>query len=268
MIETYHVPLNPCKEFRLPLPTRFLPDESHRDRVVEVWNQDVIPKINHLCRARKSGFINRSLKRSVFQSAMDNVCKDFSRRTDNINVEFRQETERDQYHPNRKSIKYSLVFTKLSAVTNNLRSARYCVAEIPQNPNTMPAVEAEFVTTTEEDGGGGDRAAQGDTSGPSAIPSERQAIPFAHSEIVATTVPIQYQVETTYVNPPVASEVTATVEEEDELLEDLRSIRNLTNSDRDSQRSAFDRMQELESIKAFLTEEEYSTKRQAILDSI
>ena len=52
------------------------------------------------------------------------------------------------------------------------------------------------------------------------------------------------------VNPPVAMAVLQPEGEDDE------------------HRSALERMQELDSIKSYLTETEYATKRQAILDSI
>lgn len=247
VVETFHVPLDPTKDFRLALPRRFLQDEPHQQRVIEVWNKDVVPTINNLCRARKSGFINRSLKRSVFQTGMENVCKDFSRKTENISVQFKQSEESDQYHHNRKIITYSLIFTRLTAVSQDIRNARYCVAEIPVNPLRLPAVQAEYVATAEQQ---------------EMAPSST-AIPSAHSEIISTHVPIieytEEDDEQLYVNPPVAAQVTAIVEQDEE----MHHI-----SDRESRRSPLERMQELESIKTYLTQAEYTAKRQAILDGI
>ena len=275
VIETFQVPLDPTKDFRLELPTRFLHDEPHRERVIQVWNKDVVATINSLCRARKSGFINRSLKRSVFQSGMENVCKDFSRKTDNIIVQFQQSEETDQHHHHRKTVTYSLVLTRLSAVTQHVRSARACVAEIPVNPLTQPAVQAELVTTTAF-------GEQGTTSSSTAVPTttdgdaptmrQPEAIPFAHSEIISTHVPIiEYMDDDDnqpYVNPPVASQVTALVQDQDEEMSTIDEHHPRIVSDRDSRRSPLERMQELESIKGFLTEAEYTAKRQAILESI
>eukprot|EP00977_Amphora_coffeiformis_P019911 scaffold7615_cov158-Amphora_coffeaeformis.AAC.1 len=217
VIETLHVPLDPSKDFRLDIPTRFLHEESDRDRIFDIWRKDVIPTINNLCRARKSGFINRTLKRE----------------------------ESNQYHHNRKTITYSLIFTKLSHATTGLRETRYCVAEIPENPNHAQAVEAEFVATADE-----------------AVPSSTLcSIPSAYSEIVSTLVPIEYRYDP-YINPPVAAEVRAIADEDDDTQEPM------VVSDRDIQRSALERMQELESIKVYLTESEYMAKRQSIMDSI
>ena len=249
VVETFYVPLDTTKDFRLDIPTRFLNEESHRDRIFDIWRNDVIPAINRLCRARESGFINRALKRSVFQSGMENVCKGFSRETDNINVESRQTEESNQYRPNRKTLSYSLIFTKLSPVATGLRETRYCVAEIPENPNNVETVEADFVATTDTVG----TQASGSTSWCS--------VPSAYSEIVATSVPIGYQYDS-YIDPPVAAYVRAMVDEDDDTQEPVLI------SDREIQRSALERMQELESIRMYLTESEYTAKRQSILDSI
>lgn len=268
MVETFHVPLDPTREFRQPLPPRWVRDESDAGRVTDIWTRDVLPKINALCR-KKTGFIHRSLQRSVFQSAMDNACKDFSRRTDNIHVAFTQQsTETEQYHPHhRKSCSYGLILTKLSPVTGNLRHERYCVAEIPQNPLTAPAVEAELVvrTTTAQDGSsctgaGNDDNADGD-----------ETLPMAYSEIIATSIPIAYHHDDEDDDdagnrPPFA---TALVEEnDDDDDDDVPMSVTPTHSGRDGQRSASERMHELESIRRFLTDDEYAAKRQAILESI
>ena len=253
VIETWHVPLDPTKNFHLALPERFLQDESRRDRLEDIWNNDVVPAINRFCRVRKSGLINRTLKRSVFASNMDNVCHDFSRRPENFTVQFQCTEESRQNHPNRKVITYSLIFTRLTPVVNNLRQARYCVAEIPDNPHMQPTAEAERVEPTEDS----------------------STLPTAHSEIVATSVPIERGCEP-YWNPPVACEVTAIVEDEDVQqhplpnngIHDNRDVAMITGSDCDTRKSALERMEELESIKSYLTQEEYTNKRQAILNSI
>lgn len=269
VIETFQVPLDPTKDFRLALPHRILQDEPHRERVVEIWNKDVVPTINNLCRARKSGFINRSLKRSIFQTGMENVCKDFSRKTDNISVQCQASQETDQYHHSRKILTYCLIFTRLSAVTQRVRNARFCVAEIPTNPHSVPAVQAEFVTTSTTTTANEQQQQLSSLGTLSMVDhaAELSMIPCAHSEIISTHVPIVVDSEQAYVNPPVASQVIALVEQEDEEYESMRMQFHNIN-DRDSRRTPLERMQELESIKTFLTQTEYSAKRQAILDSI
>ena len=167
--------------------------------------------------------------------------------------------ESHQYHHNRNTMPYSLIFTRLSPVTAGLRETRYCVAEIPENPNNAQAVEAEFVATADD--GEHQQYISGAGSSRIGTSASWQYIPSAYSEIVATSVPIEYRNDP-YINPPVAAEVTAIVDDDDDNHEPM------VVSDRDSQRSALDRMQELQSIRMFLTESEYTVKRQSIMDSI
>jgi len=144
----------------------------------------------------------------------------------------------------------------LSPITDEQRNARSCVAEIPI---PVQEVEAEFVGTAEISCFAGPAVSEsftGDFDGfPSGAPSSPSVEIFATNAVSV----MQFEDATHDANPPLASDVVEIVEDDD---------LGMVSDSRDSQRSVLDRMKELESIRSLLSEAEYTTKRQAILDSI
>jgi hypothetical protein len=174
VINTYFIPVNPKQDFCATLPSHFLADEPQHARIAHIWETTVRTAINLLCRARKSRMIHHSTKRAVFQSGMENVCTDFSRKTEVVKVEFQQRAAavpKNPYRVNRPTnakvkMTYRLLVTKLSVIPESLRH----VAEIP---GRIPEVVAELVVG-------------GQSPAPTAIPS----------------VAVKYIDSRTYVAPP------------------------------------------------------------------
>lgn len=239
------VNLDPHKEFSLSLPRRFFASEPDRDKVLELWGK-FRSTVNKLCRTRTSILSNRYSRKAVFNSAMENLCADFSRRTENIKIQFEE-------LPDRKT--YRLLLLKLSQIPAEVRNAgRQILAEIPEQE--VEATEpAEFLAY-----GGGDQQ----ISVPAEVlyePSttftsylrtnyqQREAV-LAQARVENVPAAATDRVEG---NPPMAHEVVPFASTTDALA---------------GRRSALERMQELESIKGYLSAAEYTEKRQAILDSV
>eukprot|EP00977_Amphora_coffeiformis_P022744 scaffold11442_cov177-Amphora_coffeaeformis.AAC.2 len=256
VIDNFEISLDLSKDFAACLPPGFLEDEPHRERLMDIWNRDVQKAISDLFRTRRNSVLmNRHTKKAVFESAMENICVDFSRRAENVNVHFVPSFTVNGVS-SRRIKTYYLKVTKLSPITDEQRNARSCVAEIP-----LPTeeVEAEFVGTVEISGFTEPVISESSSSARDFSDFSSGAVPSAPVEILVTTAAsvVQYEDAIHDVNPPLASEVMAIVEDDDpETVTDY------------SHRAALDRMKELESIKLFLSEVEYTAKRQAIVDSI
>ena len=260
--DTFTIQFDPRKEFNCDIPRGFLEYETDTARIERIW-KDFLSSMNRLCKSRQAFFQNKHFKKSIFASAMDQLCKDFSRRTEAVKVSF-------EYHKAGTRKTYLLNFRKLTEIPESCRNIQFCVAEIP--PLEMQAY-AQFVSMT--DGNIAGRydpevrvAAVLDNGNNREIPGAQATVVEDTASIVSTSIrstntvssqPPQYQQsqqDTNYdyeFNPPIAMAVPeATVEVP--IAPD--------------QRSALERMQELESIKSFLSETEFATKRQCILNSI
>ena len=275
VLNVSYIILDPEKTFNATLPPTFLVDEPRAARLTEIWNRDVRETVNDIFRFRRSARMNRNLRKTIFEGRLHGVCDDFSRRTENVKVYF-QKAVRVNAVLRKKETELRFRVTQLTPLDPSQRNVAFCLAEIPQ---PMPEVQAELVGTTDDEG--------------TAIADNAAAAVTARTEIVSESA---FRVASGYndngddgedyiVNPPLASEVTAIVEDEVETddndpgeeptiasatatslsSEDYTSQSIITPS---SERSALGRMQELESIRAFLSDEEYRLKRKDILDSI
>jgi len=134
VVQRYEMELDIRRQFKDLIPDECLAGESsyERQRIIRLWASFII-SVNELCKTRRSKIVKKSLRKAVFHSGMENLCRNFSRRQENINVQFRSDEEDHSYR---------LVLTILSPVPNSCRhSGRWFVAEIP-----LPEAEAEFVT--------------------------------------------------------------------------------------------------------------------------
>jgi hypothetical protein len=254
VIDTYFIPVDPKQDFCATLPSHFLADEPQHARIADIWETTVRTTINLLCRARKSRMIHPSTKRAVFQSGMERVCTDFSRKTEVVKVEFQQRAAavpKNSHRVNRRTnaqvkTTYRLLVTKLSAIPESLRHVRQnYVAEIPER---IPEVVAELVVGAQS------------PAHAAAIPSV--AVEYIDSRTyVAPPLAVALRYQEPYVSPPVAS--AAVVDDE---LDDEEEATTATSLRLPS--SALERMRELDSITGFLSEVEYERKREAIINSI
>jgi hypothetical protein len=200
--------------------------------------------------------IHPSTKRAVFQSGMENVCTNFSRKTEVVKVEFQQRAAavpKNSHRVNRPTnvkvkMTYRLLVAKLSAIPESLRHVRqFYVAEIP---GRIPEAVAELVVGAQ-------------SPAPTAIPSV--AVKYIDSRTyVAPPLVVALRYQEPYVSPPVA--FTAVVDELVDELDDEEEANTATSIYLPS--SALERMQELDSIKGFLSEVEYERKPEAIINSI
>lgn len=268
------IPLDPKVEFCVALPRRFVDEEPDGDRILETW--ELFGKVaNNLYRTRRSFFTNKHLRRIGFHMGMEKICSDFSRRTENIKIEFHH---RKSAKPPRKT-RYWLRIVKLSDIVQDVRNARqYCMAEIPIREHEA---QAHLVGDAPSSSSASQQQVleeQGNTNNanlpPTVVPVEIIEDSRDHAGVRGrphdTTMLLDDEPQDYYANAPIASEVVAI--HADDNGHDNESISfSSTNQQRQAGRetkTALQRMQELESIRMFLTAEEYSTKRLAILDSI
>lgn len=109
------------------IPVRLLDqDTSERAHVLGLWEQ-VEKAASCACEARYNFMVNKTHRRAVFNSQMDKLCKEFSRRTENLKVIFA--ATRRPYQPDKEN--YQLKFLQLTDIPESCRNARSCPAEIP-----------------------------------------------------------------------------------------------------------------------------------------
>jgi len=187
------------KTFQQPIPLHFIDREPDRERLVDLW-QNFADGLNKIFRnRRRAALSNGHMRKTVFESAMENICKDFSRRTVNIKVGFAKlSTEA------KKKKQYVLNLTKLSDIPDNCRHVHESfVAEIP--PREQEA-DAELV-------GSSGQAVVLPTHGGAIIPTEQIEILDDHSTLFdecgrrRTDLPVC--IENFNANPPVAQCVLA-----------------------------------------------------------
>lgn len=234
------------------LPNSFLSGESDQQRVQDTWS-DFCIAVDSTCRARAGN--SRTIRRAVFHANMDNFCKLFSQRTECVKVSNRE----DQDH---KSI---LLLQRLSPIPEGAMEAVFFRAEVDPPPRVVPPVEAVCVAEVQ--------------------------LSDEHDEIntVATTLPIEPRSLVSSRTPTDIPELSPAIEvdaftEDGQAVGSLRNIdsfdgtmnsapvawvvHSVSSSESRPERSVRQRMEDLESIKIYLTLEEYSRKRQEIIDSI
>lgn len=231
VVKRYEMELDPRKEFKELIPSELLVDESAdvRQRIEYLWTK-FVSSVNDLCKTRRNMLVNKNIRKTVFHSAMENLCGDFSRRQENIKVKVVKNITRGstQYR-----VSYRLVLVRLSAVPTNCRhSGQSFVAEIPQ-----PVAQAELVESPADDN-------------PAQIVSIE---PMTPNHATMPVAPIQ----------EIESPITAVNGQQSNIMDVPIAVDVV-----EVEKSALERMQELEAIKAFLSDAEYETKRQEILDSI
>jgi len=241
------VNLDPRKEFSLSLPRRFFKDEPDREKILELWGAFSV-SVNKLCRTRTSILSNHYSKKAVFNSGMENLCADFSRRTENFKIQFEE-------LQNGKS--YRILLLILSPIPEQVRNAgRQILAEIPER-ETEATEPAEFLAYGEGDqqiSVPAEIVWEPPTTFTSYLRTNYRQQQAVLAQARVENVPYVTAASGGMENPPMAHEVA--------------TIASTTETAAAGRRSALERMQELETIKGYLTEAEYSEKRRAILDSV
>lgn len=226
VIESFTVPLDYRREFRLELPPNYVEGES--ELVKARWDENFHESVNRLCTARRRNFggMTLTLRLSVFKTAMDRVCNEFSGRTNQLKVHF-EETSVPSLTNRSHKVTYRLRISKLSEIPEAVLQARqYCSAEIPERE---PLAVAHLVQQGVEN--------ENSTTVSGAIIVDAVESPPSHIE---------------------APTAIVTVLDEETSEEDSES----------PQRSVLERMEQLESIRAFLSPEEFDDIRKKIIDSI
>lgn len=187
---------------------------------------------------------------------MEKICLDFSRRTENIKIAFHHRKVPTRQDPKPKTT-YSIRIVKLSDVTEEARNARMFQLAV------VPYIEPEQLEAQAQLIGDVDAEAQ-NTQEQSTLPSvvvpveiigEECHYPERSQDTIHSIEPANYE------SAPLASEVVVITDGESE-------DRSRSSSERRPARTPLERMQELDSICRYLTDEEYANKRQEILDGI
>lgn len=294
VIDTCEVPFDHKRKFDVELPVHMMGFEPRRQRIEDIWNRNVIKAINNICRARRAMDVDKTLKRTVFSSGVGNILQDFNRMTENIKVELiahNLPAQRTLRGSRKKSSKYSLKITRLSDIPESSRNARYyCAAEIPPLPvearaelvGTADDVTQQLVQVIPEESdslrvghanGGGRHVQQGPANpAPATAPVVEDAVAVV-TDCLSDSVLSAHSNE--FVILPVTGseaiavfqeDVTATAVSGTEEIENLPVVQATAHET--GTRSVLERMQDLDSIQTYLTEDEYVAKRQAILQSI
>jgi hypothetical protein len=138
VVKRFELELDPRKEFKGLIPYVLLQDEStdERQRIHRLWFQ-FTESVNILCKTRQNILVNKHMRKAVFDSGMENLCKGFSRRHLHLKVEF---INRDHKH-------YKLELVRLSNVPEGALNCQGMTAEIPQ---PFYEVDAELIGDEEE----------------------------------------------------------------------------------------------------------------------
>jgi hypothetical protein len=137
------------------LPSSFLASEPHADAVATLWT-NFTHQVNDCCKNRYSWqWCSNPHRTIVFQAQMENLCHDFSRRTETIKVRFlmlQHQQQQQQVQPSaknknknnsRQKTRYQLQIMQLTDIPESSRNVQFCVAEIPPMP--VPEAHAELV---------------------------------------------------------------------------------------------------------------------------
>ncbi|CAB9520565.1 expressed unknown protein [Seminavis robusta] len=258
----------------LALPETFLagePEANHAS-VLRLWTS-FCAKVREYVKAKHSimQVQNRRYRKAVFHSTMENLCLQFSRRTETLKVRL---IVHDKATTGSGKTTYQLKIVRLSDIPDECRNVQFCTAEIP--PSEMQAY-AEFVQTTPNNvviTGRNATAIQvqpavvlsdsTDTSSSVVTLEEDQgglvwSTRSLDNVVVAATAEVEDIHNLHYINPPIAMAVAE--------IQSQPAVPPAAAAATQS-KTVLERMQELESIKPFLSETEYQTKRQAILDGI
>ena len=216
--------------------------------------------VETVCHKRRSAFKKPPI--CVFDAAIENLCLDFSRKTSLIKVELR------------KSPSYSLLFTRLSAIPHDVQNARqFYNAEIPDMTEPEPEAEGVLmgVTNYEEPATvlpppvvptviRGPRIRV--TRQPSATVREPRAVSF---EEPTQNVPL---VASYAVGDPIGAANPGHQQTSMISSHETRAHQDPTDQQSLNNNPILRRMQQLESIRGFMSEQEYEEKRKDIINSI
>lgn len=228
------------RDFALSLPPHYLQHEYHPTRVQTLW-EDFAKSIRNTY---------KKYRKTVFLPVMENICDDFNRRTEAIKVQF---VANEHLGAAKKTHQLKVIL--LSEIPDESRNLRFCNAEIP-SPE-MLACDGQATTNNEQLALIGRVEADiqvevlplSDSTNQSSVATDNILNSTCVGPIPQTTNEDSAN-EAEVINPPVAIAISEVVVAEA------------------PQRSALERMRELETIKHYLTVTEYQQKRQAILDSI
>ena len=146
------------------LPLDYLNSEPDMDRVQSLWTK-FLQRVREACKTRHamSLFANQRYRRTVFGVQMENICEDFSRRTETIKVRFLVVTNSNANgNANNKKHKqhdnYQIKILHLTDIPDACRNVQFCVAEIPSPssssslwyPSIPVAVVAELLPNLDE----------------------------------------------------------------------------------------------------------------------
>lgn len=236
------------KDFRLSIPEPFLQNEPNPERILRLW-KNFESNVNRICKASKW---KSHIRETIIRTSMEKCCLDFSRCTETLKIRFETTTRRTGSHKTKTS--YQLNFVQLSGIPEACRDVQFCAAEIPVTPQEAVA---ELVSTMYP---------QSSTT-PSVEARQRQTVPpqaFATHISTVRQVSFDTDVPVETVNVSLLPTIQRSSNYHDRHLH----LPVAMAAPVAEPSSALERMQELESIKSFLTTAEFSAKRQAILDCI
>lgn len=131
LVEEFDLDPGRTKNFCLRLPRKFVDEELDASRVIETW-EEFLKVANVLLKGKRCCMGNKYWKRVAFSQGMEKICSEFSRRTENIKLEFLSRK------PPKQKSRFKLRLTKLTSVDASLRNTRSIVAEIPAIQEEVP----------------------------------------------------------------------------------------------------------------------------------
>jgi len=179
------------------------------------------------------------MRRTAFRLGMEKICSDFSRRNENIKVELHHRKPKNTLPFQKRNTTYILRLMKFSDIPNYIRDARFFNAEIP---DCVREAQAREVREHDEDM----------DLNPAVVAEVVPAEIITEREFTREGRHVQFVEPENYSDAPLASEVALVDEDETPR----------------QQRTVLERMQELETIRSYLSEGEYLSKRNEILESI
>lgn len=250
--------INPNVRFEESFPPKMLcvynNDQRIYQRLLEMWNK-ILVAMNRLRKMRMNPLIRQSYRMVVYKSAMENLCKQFSESFEDIKMKFYAGT----IGTNRGSggsgrLLHRLVLIRLSPAPDNCRG-QSILAEIPQ-----PEIEVEATPYNNNSNSNGYNTHQEHES------ITVTAIDVLESRVYPLSAP---SMESSYTASPSTLRYCNTDEMETVQLAVAHPVEIITNPPTNgSQNQALQRMEQLESIKRYLTNEEFNRKRLEIISSL
>ena len=153
LVDQKEIEFHPKETFHAQcLPTRFLEFESDKQRIWSSW-KDFVRVANTISKSyRQRGLAvalmaltnkkqHKLYKEQVFQTGMENVCHEFSRKTESLKLSFEVREKIIYYENKKKKRTFWLKFKKYNAMPDECRNVPFWVAEIPSSAEAT----AEFV---------------------------------------------------------------------------------------------------------------------------